>query len=1226
MGGGIDGRPDMGNIPMSALTTASTDFLPDENGNSGFIGGVAGRIASLNFPNIGIGDPFSGGDEETATGSTDDSDDGDSNFGFGGLPDIDIPDVGIPDIDIPFWGRGNGSIIPNITWSRANHTNGSLGEDGFPDRGSLNTQLSQVIQQVFNITMSIDWPNLDNYSVIRILRIIGQILYDLMTSVDWQNGDLSNINLNSSTLQMSNAMRLFELILTTDWNTETTTNWQEAIAFINEGLPEGSPFLELSLNGGNLPFLNWTGVNLTSIQSFLRATDMQNIEELLSLLPLPDAVLDTLAMVMDFDWQRVNMTGLGDMPVPSSTADLIRLAFTFMQQNNMTFTGMSQWQFMNMSVSSLDTVFSLLNVDLRNLNWTAVNNLPIPASLKPYLYILMHTNWENMDMNTMAALMPTSFQEIWYMAMNMDWENVDWMDLALSLIPMPDSVREFLYAANNFDWNEFDMRQMNMTAALPYEWREYLMMIMNMDWRNITMNNVTDFILPVQIRDFLMMLNETDWSRYNSTANILLNLPIPEEVKNALLMLMETNWTRFNSTFDAISNLPVPDQVKGALLVLLYTDWEMVDWSTMDLSNFPLPEYIRNRVMSMMMMDDGQMEEFNFTALEWIYSLMSVDWENFDWTNENITSLPVPPAVSRFLIMAMRTDWENMDWSSIDLSALDIPDSVKAFLFTMANADWTNATWTGMIDTLPIPPGNREFIQMIIATDWFDMGWANFTMNMTVSDLDWQKLFCILNLPMSEDFRNILMMMLTEDSSMMTPTSSTYNFQAIAFLLNVDWGTLDYMQMVDLSGLPLPADIKQLLMMAMDVDWENFNWMGMNMTDMIDMSGLQMSDNMRELMYILTSMDWSNFNWVEAIDLSGLPIPDTLKQIIEMVLTMDWTNPQWSEMDLSDMPMSNELRDILQILMGIDWENFDWTQVIDLPVLPMSNQTKEFLHMLMSMDWENVDWNEMDLSMIPMPNQMREMIEVMMLLDWQNIDLAQVIDLSGLPLSDETKLFLYQIMNMDWENPNWNEVDFSQLPLSEDLRNILYISMTMDFEGFDWSQMIDLSGLPISDQMKVLLHWMMNMDWNNMDWMNMDMSDMPQPISDLLIVLQGIDWENFGWSSVIDLSGLPIPEPFRPDNIMRHISTFMRAIDSLISNIVHKVMYEVYTSLARFLYWTDLPFLPELPYPWPLPIVGDNVTYACRRGFELVGSAVLTCTPDGSWSGMVPECISEYCC
>ena len=308
MGGGIDGRPDMGNIPMSALTTASTDFLPDENGNSGFIGGVAGRIASLNFPNIGIGDPFSGGDEETATGSTDDSDDGDSNFGFGGLPDIDIPDVGIPDIDIPFWGRGNGSIIPNITWSGANHTNGSLGEDGFPDLGSLNTQLSQVIQQVFNITMSIDWPNMDNYSVIRILRIIGQILYDLMTSIDWQNGDLSNMNLNSSTLQMPNAMRLFKLIITTDWRndwiTETNTNWQEAIAIINEGLPEGSPFLELSLNGGNLPVLNWTSVNLTSIQSFMRATDMQNIEELLSLLPLPDAVMDALAMVVDFDWQQ----------------------------------------------------------------------------------------------------------------------------------------------------------------------------------------------------------------------------------------------------------------------------------------------------------------------------------------------------------------------------------------------------------------------------------------------------------------------------------------------------------------------------------------------------------------------------------------------------------------------------------------------------------------------------------------------------------------------------------------------------------------------------------------------------------------------------------------------------------------------------------------------------------------------------------------------------------
>ena len=184
--------------------------------------------------------------------------------------------------------------------------------------------------------------------------------------------------------------------------------------------------------------------------------------------------------------------------------------------------------------------------------------------------------------------------------------------------------------------------------------------------------------------------------------------------------------------------------------------------------------------------------------------------------------------------------------------------------------------------------------------------------------------------------------------------------------------------------------------------------------------------------------------------------------------------------------------------------------------------------------------------------------------------------------------------------------------------------MTMDFENFDWSQIIDLSGLPISDQMKLLLHWIMTMDWS-MDWMDMDMSDMPQPMNDFLLLLQGIDWDNISWSSIIDVSGLPIPQELRPDNIMRHISAFVRAIDSFISNMIHKAMYEVYTQLVGFLYWIDLPFLPELPYPWPLPIVGDNVTYACRRGFELVGSPVLTCTPDGSWSSMVPECISEYC-
>ena len=42
--------------------------------------------------------------------------------------------------------------------------------------------------------------------------------------------------------------------------------------------------------------------------------------------------------------------------------------------------------------------------------------------------------------------------------------------------------------------------------------------------------------------------------------------------------------------------------------------------------------------------------------------------------------------------------------------------------------------------------------------------------------------------------------------------------------------------------------------------------------------------------------------------------------------------------------------------------------------------------------------------------------------------------------------------------------------------------------------------------------------------------------------------------------------------------------------------------------------------------VGDNTIFTCDSGYELVGSSVLTCRSDGSWSDEPPVCrgISKY--
>ena len=36
---------------------------------------------------------------------------------------------------------------------------------------------------------------------------------------------------------------------------------------------------------------------------------------------------------------------------------------------------------------------------------------------------------------------------------------------------------------------------------------------------------------------------------------------------------------------------------------------------------------------------------------------------------------------------------------------------------------------------------------------------------------------------------------------------------------------------------------------------------------------------------------------------------------------------------------------------------------------------------------------------------------------------------------------------------------------------------------------------------------------------------------------------------------------------------------------------------------------------------GSTAIYSCNTGFELVGTSVRTCLPDGDWSGTQPACI-----
>eukprot|EP00057_Strongylocentrotus_purpuratus_P002508 XP_003724665.1 PREDICTED: mucin-13 [Strongylocentrotus purpuratus] len=113
--------------------------------------------------------------------------------------------------------------------------------------------------------------------------------------------------------------------------------------------------------------------------------------------------------------------------------------------------------------------------------------------------------------------------------------------------------------------------------------------------------------------------------------------------------------------------------------------------------------------------------------------------------------------------------------------------------------------------------------------------------------------------------------------------------------------------------------------------------------------------------------------------------------------------------------------------------------------------------------------------------------------------------------------------------------------------------------------------------MKLAIHWMMNMDWANTGWMDMD-------------------------------------------SMMERVMAFVHRLDSIVSDLLHRIFYDMYNTILKFLFRLDFPFLPDLPRPRSPPIAGDSITYVCKRGFELIGPSVLTCTNDGSWSSLPPDC------
>ncbi|XP_071492238.1 uncharacterized protein [Diadema antillarum] len=740
---------------------------------------------------------------------------------------------------------------------------------------------------------------------------------------------------------------------------------------------------------------------------------------------------------------------------------------------------------------------------------------------------------------------------------------------------------------------DFNMNEINMTSLLPSEWRDRLFQLMNMDWENITLENMTDFLVSARIRELLLMMNNTDWSRYNSTQDLLMNLPISEDMRRTLTMLLETDWTQFNSTFDVISYLPLPEEVKTSLLLLIYTDWQNVDWANMDMNidNFPLSDDVRNQILTMLQTLDLQ----NLTMIHrlvnmstlilpfpletFVQNFMALDWNNVTWTEENVSNLPLPPAASRLLMVLMTTDWANMDWSGMDITSLQLPDEMKRFVSAFASMPlWQNMNFTGMVESLPIPVGNRQLLNALLSMDWQQMEWdPNLWMNSSYQEFlqhffsvvlshqqDFFELgrsnFSLTNLPdlvrgmMTDEAFNLALVF---DFLNLPVSNETKNF--ITFLLTSENRNLD-MSGLDLVGLPLPDWVRDFLVMMPEIDWETFDWMNMTMDN------LRVSDDVREIAMMLRNMTWENVDMFNVVNMSGVPIPRNIRELTSLLMNMNL-----SYAHMLEVPMYNQVINTIRLLISIDWHNFDWSQVIDV-------------------------------SAIGIPEDMRSMIEMMMMIDLENVDWSRVIDLSGLPFSEQTKEFLTHLLTMNWENPDWSKMNWEDLSMSAEMRDMLRVMMTMGWQNFDWSQMVDLSGLPVSDQMKLMLHWILNMDWRSMQWMDFDVTDMPIPRP----------MKNF-------LQMVFISEHSRP-TLLSHVKLLVESMGSFLTSIGERIRYSVHRGLIPILRWLDLPFFPRIPSPRPMSVVGDRVFYRCRRGFELIGPAVLVCTPDGSWSNMVPQC------
>nr|XP_054751328.1 uncharacterized protein LOC129257098 isoform X2 [Lytechinus pictus] len=1242
---------------------------------TGEVDDVPGRLGALNFPNIGIGNPFAGDDEESASaspGATRNSDNG----GWG----IPIERIDLPDLEIPFIGGGDipgdmvtispGFTLPTVTWEGAYAGDSS---NMFPNFG--NFQATQVIQQIIDIAMEVDWRVIDSESfVIRILRELFKIFSDLLLTTDWVNGDLSTIkwqNTNMSILPLPPMLRDgLSLILSTDWQnydwtsidftelaffdfikeimyviTDTdwsmvtdipgviasiqrpdfdmgdlsgidlsrinttrlsinvdvlrllgneflnggnlsAADWEAIVASINSNLPTGFPLLRLELRERSLPYIDWSTMNTTAINlndmnwfnvslipRFIRdlsvlllTTDMEDItaDHILPMLPIPLNIREMITVMMNFNWNRLNLTGLNDMPVPSSANEMITLVTRLLRQNPIelnlfrNYTGMDLANMYNMNLTDMPVINALrpflssfgdvkltnitnvqllrpyLNI-LLNTDWSSFDrnntdfrNMSLPDTIQNALEYMLSYNWDNVKTTVLESMMPASIQHILLISRKLGMTNIETIELVLPLLPCPDYVKDWMEIAIHFNMQGLDIKGINMTTLLPDEWREYLIILMNTDFESISFSNVTDLLLLSEVREFLHFLNATDWSTM--------------DMDNIVSLVMNMDWE-------------LPDTFNQSML----------------------------------------------QNLEEMFLMFGhIDWESFDWTIENITNLPIPDTISRFLIILMQTDWENFNWDQIDLTSLSIPYEIKSVIFAITNTPWDAVDWTRMLNNLPIPQGNKDFILMLmdvevqnIISDFLSqltmVEWINPMPDIEMENIDWAMILDVLNLPISEDVHNLLLLILTSNrENWDTSTLSDQLYEFMYFLESIYWENFDFMQAIDLMNLPLPDQIRSMLMMTEQIDWESFDWMNMDFTvirellkgfmgmeniewsDVIDLSGLPISDQLRMYLEMMMSLDWGSVEWTDVIDLSGLPEP--IRSLLHRMMSMDWEN-----VDMTDFSMPDQLREYVMVITRMDWENFDWTQVIDLSGLPIPDQMKLFLQILTNIDWGNMSWEQVDLSMVPMADQVREFLNLVNGLDWQTTDWTQIIDLTGLPISDQTKMFIQELMRMDWENPNWSEMDFSRLPLSEEMRSMLHMMLTTDWNNVEWTQIIDLSGLPISDQMKLAIQWMMRMDWGNTNWMNVQ-------------------------------------------SMMEHFMAFVHRVELIISDLLPRPFYVMYNKILEFFIRFDLPFLPDLPRPWPPPLAGDSITYVCKRGFELIGTSTLTCRSDGSWNSLPPQC------